>query len=86
MFHQGQLFANHYVEGPSFFSQVLITLSVLYVTTLVQYFMLYSKIEGFLIALLLLLLIILLKDGSQLVALSLYNSATSISYSSLELT
>lgn len=84
MFHQSQLFHGSYVNGLSLFNQILITLSVIYVTTLIQYFMVYSKIEFLLLLLLCLLFTVLLSDGSQIIVSSLYYGNTSISFNPSE--
>lgn len=85
MFHQNQLFSGSYINGPAFFNQILMTLAVLYITTLVQYFMAYSKIEFYLLLLLCLLFAVLVSDGSQIIMSSLYYSSASVSYSLPEL-
>lgn len=86
MFHQSQLFSGTYVEGSLLFSQILFTLSIIYVTTLVQYFMAYSKVELFLLSLLLLLFAVLIGDGSQIITLSLYYGGVSTNFNSIDLT
>lgn len=78
MFDNSQLYLSSYVKGSSFFSQILLTLTVLYLTSLIQYFLFYSKIEFYLLVLLVLLFSVLLNDGSQVIITSLYYGNVSV--------
>lgn len=81
LFDQSQLYRSDYIKGFGIFSQLLVTLTLLYLISWSQYNMGNIKFYFILLAVAALLWSVLYSDGSQVIISSLYYGDISIVYS-----